>query len=81
MFLTKLDLSDYLRMYANTYYQYGVQDNGNVLMTETVTSVLTQYHVSKGMKVFGEKGVKAVLTEVMQLYDRTVTAPRRHHIE
>ena len=43
---------------------------------DIVTTVLTQYHVSKGIKVFGEKGVDAVLAELKQLHDRMVVDPQ-----
>ena len=34
-----------------------------------ITVILTQYHVSKGLKVFGKTGVAAVLKELKQLHD------------
>ena len=37
-----------------------------------VTNILTQYHVSKDLKVFGDKDVKAVLKQLKQLHDRMV---------
>ena len=37
-----------------------------------VTIILTQYHVSKGMEVFGDPDIAAVLNELKQLHDRMV---------
>eukprot|EP00957_Ditylum_brightwellii_P074661 5674477-Ditylum_brightwellii.AAC.1 len=39
-------------------------------------SILTQYHVSKGLKVFGDEGKNAVLNELKQLHDRMVLDPK-----
>ena len=36
---------------------------------------LTQYSVKKGLQIFGEAGVEAVLKELKQLHDRTVIEP------
>eukprot|EP00957_Ditylum_brightwellii_P176753 13462932-Ditylum_brightwellii.AAC.1 len=33
---------------------------------------MTQYHVSKGLKIFGRKGTEAVMNELKQLHDRSV---------
>jgi Reverse transcriptase (RNA-dependent DNA polymerase)/Zinc knuckle len=49
------------------------EQNRNLHDFENV--VLTQYHVNKGLKVFGENGVKAVLAELKQLHDRKVVVP------
>jgi hypothetical protein len=38
--------------------------------------VMTQNSVKKGLKVFGDAGVKAVLNELQQLYDRKVLKPK-----
>ena len=40
-----------------------------------VSTILTQYHVSKGFKIYGEKGVDAVLKELQQLHNRMVIEP------
>jgi len=37
---------------------------------------LTQYNVKKGLKLFGQDGVDAVLKEVQQLHDRDVLLPK-----
>ena len=41
-----------------------------------VITILTQYHVSKGMKIFKEDGAAAVLKELKQLHDRLVVEPK-----
>ena len=41
-----------------------------------ITTMLTQYHVSKGLKVFGEPGVATVLKEINQLHDIMVMDPK-----
>lgn len=43
---------------------------------EVVTTILTQYHASKGLKVFKEIGVEAVLTKLQQLHERMVMEPQ-----
>ena len=40
-----------------------------------ITTITTQYHMSKRLKVFGEPGVAAVLKELKQLHDRMVMYP------
>eukprot|EP00957_Ditylum_brightwellii_P195949 14929839-Ditylum_brightwellii.AAC.1 len=32
-------------------------------------TIMTQYHVSKGLKVFGKKRTEAVMSELKQLHD------------
>jgi hypothetical protein len=46
------------------------------LHTTLESTMLTQYSMKKGIKVFGPPGVDAVLTELKQLHDRTVIAPK-----
>jgi hypothetical protein len=36
---------------------------------------MTQYNLKQGIKIFGDKGEKAVLAELQQLYDRDVMTP------
>eukprot|EP00957_Ditylum_brightwellii_P072115 5481769-Ditylum_brightwellii.AAC.1 len=43
----------------------------------TITTILTQYHKSRGIKVFGQKGVDAVLTELKQLHEHLVMKPKK----
>ena len=38
--------------------------------------ILTQYHVSKGLKLFGDTGVSTVLKELKQLHSRMVMDPK-----
>jgi Reverse transcriptase (RNA-dependent DNA polymerase) len=45
------------------------------LHTTLEHTVMTQYSVKKGLKVFGEAGVEAVLLELQQLHDRKVIRP------
>ena len=45
----QLDLRDYAQLYAKIHRQFNVGNNDHVMMTETVTDILTQYHVSKGL--------------------------------
>eukprot|EP00957_Ditylum_brightwellii_P140510 10705170-Ditylum_brightwellii.AAC.1 len=39
-------------------------------------TIMTQYHVFKGLKVFGEEGTNTVLSELKQLHDRMVLDPK-----
>ena len=43
-------------------------------------TVLTQHSIKKGLKVFGEKGAEAVVTEMTQLHDRSVIEPKMSHM-
>ena len=45
------------------------------MKSEIVTTILTQHHVSKGLRIFGEKGTNAVLTGLKQLHDKHVMEP------
>eukprot|EP00957_Ditylum_brightwellii_P144028 10974255-Ditylum_brightwellii.AAC.1 len=38
---------------------------------------MMQYHVSKGLKVFGKEGTDAVLSELKQLHEHMVMDPKR----
>ena len=40
------------------------------------SQVTPQYHVSKGLKIFGKKGEDAVMKELKQLHDLNVISPR-----
>ena len=47
----------------------GISDNHNIMTSEVVTNILTQYYVSKSLKVFiGYEGVKVVIKEVNQIH-------------
>jgi hypothetical protein len=41
------------------------------------STVMTQYSMKKGIKVFGESGVNAVVEELQQLHDRKALDPKR----
>eukprot|EP00957_Ditylum_brightwellii_P108721 8293936-Ditylum_brightwellii.AAC.1 len=43
----------------------------------TMHLIMTQYHVSKGLKVFGKEGMEAVLNGLQQLHDRMVMNPKK----
>jgi hypothetical protein len=45
------------------------------LFTTISHNVLTQYTFKKGIEVFGNKGVAAVINELKQLHDREVLKP------
>ena len=70
-----MDLKNYANMYAQINCSLGPRDYENLTKNEVVTTILTQHHVSKGLKVFGEKGVDAVLAKMKQLHDRLVIEP------
>ena len=46
------------------------------LHTTLESTVMTQHSMKKGIKIFGEAGVDAVLQELKQLHDRKVLEPR-----
>ena len=52
-----------------------MSDNNNVMIDQGVTTIITQYHVSKGLKVFGDKGTDTVLTKLKQLHHGLVIDP------
>ena len=58
---THLDLRYYARLHSTIHCRPNRQDN--MMRNPLVKTILTQYHVSKGLKVFGETGVAAVLKE------------------
>ena len=71
-----LSLQDYAYIYMSIHCGLGTLKKNNVMISNTVVSaILTQYHVSKGLKVFGQKGANAVLQELKQLHDRMVMEP------
>eukprot|EP00957_Ditylum_brightwellii_P004525 343735-Ditylum_brightwellii.AAC.1 len=39
-------------------------------------TLMTQYHVSKGLKIFGKEGTEAVMKELKQLHERSVLDPK-----
>ena len=71
-----LGLQDYANMYAAIHHTGASSDKTQFLKSKIVSTILSQYHVSKGLKIYGEKGVDAVLKELRQLHDRMVIEPR-----
>ena len=71
---THLNLRDYSRIHANIHC--GPNQHNTVMRNPLITTILTQYHVSKGLKFFGETGVAAVLKELKKLHDRMVMDPK-----
>ena len=69
-----LNLRDYAPLHATIHC--GPNQHENVICNPLITTILTQYHVSKGIKVFGEFGVAAVLKELKQLHKRMVIDPK-----
>ena len=56
------------------------KDNHSHLHATLEHTVLTQHSIKKGLKVFGEKGAEAVVTEMTQLHDRSVIEPKMSHM-
>ena len=46
----------------------------NIIANETI---LTQYSIKQGLKVFGKKGKAAVLKELQQFHDHRVVKPKK----
>ena len=67
---THLNLRDYTLLHATIRCSPSQHDK--VIRNPLITTVLTQYHVSKGLEVIGEPGVSAVLKKLNQLHDRIV---------
>ncbi|VEU38525.1 unnamed protein product [Pseudo-nitzschia multistriata] len=47
----------------------------NAFYEQVHTILLTQYGMKQGIKIFGERGLQAVKTELQQLHDREVVEP------
>ena len=71
---THLDLRDYARLHGTIHCRPNQHDN--VMHNPMVTTIPTQYHVSKGLKVLGDPGVDSVLKELKQLHNRMVMDPK-----
>ena len=71
---TQLDLRDYACPHVTIHC--GPNQNDNVMLKPLITTILTQYHVSKGLKFFGDPIVAAVLKELKQLHGRMVMDPK-----
>ena len=72
---THLALRDYARLHSKIHSGPNLHDN--IMRKPLVTTILNQYHVYKGIKVFGEHGVAAVLKELKQLHERMVMEPKK----
>ena len=71
---THLNLRDIARIHATIHC--GPSQHNNVMRNPLITTILTQYHMSKGLKFFGEPGVESVLKDLKQLHDRMVMDPK-----
>ena len=71
---THLDLREYAQIHTTIHC--GPNQHDNVIHNLLITTILTQYHVSKGPKVFGDPGVDAVIKELNHLHDRMVMDPK-----
>ena len=71
---THLDISDSARLHVTIHCGTNRQDI--VMRNPLVTKILTQYYVSKGIKVFGDPSVVAFLKELKQLYRRMDVDPK-----
>ena len=70
-----LSLQDYANVYVEIH-NTGISTTENYLTPNVVSTVLSQYHISKGLKIFGGKGVGAVLKELRQLQEIMVMEPK-----
>ena len=57
-------------------YPLGPIQHENVMRNQLITTILTQYHIFKRIKVFGDPGVSAVPKELKQLHDKMVMDPK-----
>ena len=73
---TYMSLNQYARLYTTLHCSLGMDNDTNPLGIDLMTTILTQYHISKGIKKFGKDGVDAVLAELKKLHDRMVIDPR-----
>ena len=63
-----LDLRDFTCLSSTIHC--GPKLQYNVIYNLLIKTILTQYHVPKGLKIFGDTGVAAILKELKQLHDR-----------
>ena len=71
---THLDLSYYARIHTTIHSGTNQQDN--MMRNPLITTILTQYHMSEVLNIFGDPGVADVLKELKQLHDRIVMDPK-----
>ena len=69
-----LDLRDYARLHTKIYFE--PNQHKNVMHNPLLTTINTQHHVSKGLKVFGDPVIASVLKEIKQLHERMVMYPK-----
>ena len=69
--INDLELKDSTQPHATIHFQTGHQDK--IMHEPLVITILTQYHVSKGLMGFGDHGVAAVLKDLKQLHEIIVT--------
>ena len=67
---THLDLRDYARLHVTIHC--GSDRQENLMRNPLVTKILTYYHVSKGLKLFGDPVVAAILKELKQIHERMI---------
>ena len=70
-----LTLSDYANLYS-AIHNTGISKTENYMKNNMVSTILTQYHVSEGLKLYGEKGVDVVLKELKQHHNRHIIEPK-----
>ena len=56
-------------------YQLSMNGENNIMNNDIITTILTQYHISNGVKVFGQDGLDSVLAKLKQLHNRMVMDP------
>ena len=66
-----LGLKDYTWIYGTIYFQMGNQYN--IIRDLLAVITLTEYNISKGLRVFGYSGVTEVLKDLQKIHDRMVT--------
>ena len=67
-----IDLKYYVRFYKTIHCQFGTSNTINVMNDPMVVTVLTQYHFSKGLKLFGQSGLTNFLKEMNQMHYQMV---------
>ena len=67
-----LDLNGYAHLYAKIHCQCGTKNTITIMDDLMVVTLLNQYHISKGIKMFGQTGVKYLRKEPKQLHDKMV---------
>ena len=72
---THLDLRDYARLHVTIHC--GPNQHDNVIRNPLITTILTQYHVSKELHVFGDSGVDTVMKELKQLHARMLMGQKK----